>query len=316
MDVKKLNFSIFEARLFCTMYKLGSTNEVAKAMEITPSLVSIGINRLEKKLGADKLFLKMAKTGKYVPTQSAKEIVNSMRYIVRFAEETIAQKTKAQKSVMITSTHTILHYYLGPYIKDFLKENPESQVNFKQAKLMDPLNLDINEIALTGFVKDAANKKFIPYHSFRQKLWASPEYIKEYGNPKSIEELKHHTLLLRKDIDNSGHFFGSAYIKSQLDEDDKVKHYDVYSTSLIDYMCQLGCGIMASSKETIKIANFRLENVFPSFKGDEFDLYVCIDKEFFDTPLGKKTINWIYDCRDLLFKKFKITPNFPRPSLD
>jgi len=316
MDINKLNFSIFEARLFCAMYKLGSTNEVAKALEITPSLVSIGINRLEKKLETDKLFRKLPKTGKYVPTQSAEEIIHPMRYVIQFAEQTIAKKSRSQKSVTVTSNHTILHYYLGPYIKDVLEENPDYQINFRQLDKVDPKNLEINEIGLTFQIENTSNKKFLPYHSFKQKLWASPEYIKKNGFPENIEDLKNHILLMRKHLDQPKYFFGSNFIRSQLSEDEKLRYYNILSTSLIDDLCQSGCGIMAGAEETVKLANFKVENVFPDFKGDEVDVYICIDKEFLDTDLCRKIVNWIYWCRDKAFKKKSIKPIYPFKPLD
>tara|TARA_R110002050_G_scaffold70425_2_gene151800 strand:+ start:24901 stop:25851 length:951 start_codon:yes stop_codon:yes gene_type:complete len=310
MNKNKINFTIFDAQIFCALYDLGSTTEVAKQLEINPSLVSIGLTRFEKKIGIGKLFTKLSKTGKYTPTMNANKIIQYMKYVIQFAEQGLKQNSCADKNVIITSTHTILHYYLGDYVKDLIFDNPDLYIDFKQSETVDPKNLGVNEIGLTFFVDNIQNRKFFPYHTFKQKLWASPEYIEKFGEPTSYEDLKNHRLLLRKELDDPRVLFGSNYLRSQLDENEHLHFYKIYSTSFIDKLCVDGCGIMAAAEESIRLSKSKLQNVFPDFKGEEMDVYVCVDKEFLQTDVCKKIVNWIFECRKNSFSKAGIESSF------
>ncbi len=310
MNKNKINFTIFDAQIFCALYDLGSTTEVAKQLEINPSLVSIGLTRFEKKIGVGKLFTKLSKTGKYTPTMNANKIIQYMKYVIQFAEQGLKQNSCADKNVIITSTHTVLHYYLGDYIKDFIFDNPDLYIDFKQSERVDPKTFAVNEIGLTFFVDNIQNRKFFPYHTFKQKLWASPEYIEKFGEPTSYEDLKNHRLLLRKDIDDPRWLFGSNYLRSQLDENEHFHFHKIYSTSLIGKLCSEGCGIMAAAEESVKLEKGNYINVFPGFKGEEVDMYVCVDKEFLETNLCKRVINWIFEKRNEAFKGIEIIPTY------
>lgn len=308
---KKFNFSIFEAQLFCTLYDLGNTTATAKALGITPSLVSVTVTRLEKKLNSEGFFKKEPVTSKYIPTQDARDIVQSMRYIIQFAEDIKSKNTQAENNVTITSTHTILHHYIGSWVNDFIEKNPNITLNFKQTNDMEVKNQALNEVMITYLISDQVKNHYFPYHTFKQKLWASPAYIDKHGNPSNIQELKTHRLLMRKNFDDPRILFGSSQIRSHLNDRENLNIYNIYSTSLIDLLCEKGCGIMAMAEESVKLSQLRVENVFPDFKGDALDIYVCARKEFLETKIGQMIINWLFESRNQSFRMAGIQPEYP-----
>jgi DNA-binding transcriptional LysR family regulator len=310
MEQNLLNFSVHEANLFCVLYETGNTTEASKKLKTTSTQVSITLSRLEKKIGKEKLFIRNRRLGKFIPTKEADEIIQYMRYIVQFAGEISAKNRFASKHVLISSTHSILENYLGRYIPQFIKDNPSILIGFRQNDDLIFDTQEINEITLTCFVDDIINKKYFPYHSFRQKLWASPEYIKKYGNPTNVEELKNHRLLMRRNVEDPRMIFGSSYMRSELSDDDEIICHDIYSHRLIDFLCERGCGIMAAAEESIKLGNIKVENVFPDYKGDVIDFYVCANKDFLENEVCKKAINWIFESRDKAFNSKDVPLNY------
>jgi DNA-binding transcriptional LysR family regulator len=312
MGEHEFNFSIIEAKLFCLLYDIKETSKVAKILGRTSPAINLMLHRLEKKLNAGKLFTKEKKHAKYKPTESAENMIEAMRYIVEFSEDVKAGSVKTDSSITIISTHSMLHYCLANWVKGFLTENPKISLNFKQNDDLKVENQSVNEILLTCFVDDKVNKLYLPYHSFIQKLWANPEYIDKHGNPSTMQELQEHTLLLRKNVDDPRILFGSNHIRSQLSNYPSSKVLNIYSASLIDTLCRQGCGIMAGSEELVKLANLELENVFPGYRGDNIDIYVCIHKKFLESnSAAKKVINWIFEARNAAFRKIAIQPAFP-----
>lgn len=311
MTQNLFNFSIFEANLFCILYETGNTSETAQRLNTTAAQVSVTLSRLEKKIGREKLFIRNRRLGKFIATKEADDIIQYMKYIVQFAGEIAAKNKYANKHVIVSSTHSILEYYLGSYVSTFINNHPKTLIGFKQNDDLIFDNQAMNEIIITCFVDDKVNKKYFPYHSFGQKLWASPEYIDKYGNPETVEELKKHRLLLRKNVDDPRALFGSSFISSQLTDDDEISYHDIYSTRLIDFLCKKGCGIMSAAEESIQLGNVAVENVFPNFKGDKIDLYVCVNTDFLENEICKKTINWIFESRNIAFRSIGVTPQYP-----
>ncbi len=308
MTQNLFNFSIFEANLFCILYETGNTSETAQRLNTTAAQVSVTLSRLEKKIGREKLFIRNRRLGKFIATKEADDIIQYMKYIVQFAGEIAAKNKYANKHVIVSSTHSILENYLGPFIPPFIEEHPKILIGFKQNDDLIFDNQAINEITLTCFTDDKVNKKYFPYHSFKQKLWASQGYINKHGSPDTVQDLKHHRLLMRKNIDDPRMLFGSSYIKSELTDDDEIIFHDIYSHRLIDFLCEKDCGIMAAAEESIKLGNIAVQHIFPDFKGDTLDLYVCVSKDFLGNDICKKVINWIFESRDISFKYIGVKP--------
>lgn len=304
------NITSHEAKMFCKLLECGTTSETAVTMDWSTSQVSANLNKLEEKIGKT-LFIRNRRLGKFIATHDALQIKSHMHNILTSTELMLAETYKEENYVTITSSHSILEYYLGPFLKSFITKNPNLFINLN---LQDELSItqdNVNEIILTCLIEDKSKYLYIPYHSFQQKLWASPGYIDQYGNPKSIEELQAHKLLMRKNTDDPRMLFGSTFLKAQLLNLSELKIYEVRGARIIDYMCESGCGIMAGAEETCLAGNLNVERVFDSFTGDDIELYVCINKEFLNNPYASKVINWIFECRNALFRNIGFKPNYP-----
>ncbi len=310
--MKKDNFldiSTYEAQLFCSIYDTGNTTETAKALRTKTANVSVTLKRLEQKITKEPLFVRNRRLGRYVPTNIAERIEPHMRCIVQFAHEIMKSESQDENSVMITTTHSLLEYFLGPYVAEFMKENPEINLSFKQDDDLKSEQASLNEVFLTTILKDESLYAYFPLHNFKQKLWASPKYIDENGNPSSLEELKKHRLLVRRIIQQDSRMaFGSSIAKVQLSE--IMSRCDVYSARFIDYLCQAGCGIMASAEDLVRLGALNLEEVYPGFRGDEITVYVSVRKEALKKEAQKKVINWIFRCRNAALRKINVTPAF------
>lgn len=310
-----LDISTYEARLFCDLFDTGNTTETANNLGTKTANISVTLKRLEQKVTRSALFVRNRRLGRFVPTNTGMRIEPYMRCIVQFAHEIAKAESQDENNILITSTHSMLEYFLGPYIPDFLKEHPHINLSFKQDDDLKSDQASLNEIFLTTQLKDEKFYAYYPLHNFHQRLWASPKYIDENGNPSSLEELKKHRLLVRRiDQQDPRIAFGSSIMKVQLTED--ISRCDVYSMRFIDYLCQTGCGIMPASEELVKISGFNLEQVYPDFKGDQITIYVSVRKEALKKKTQRQVINWIFRCRNTAFRKANIAPAFPFMPLD
>ena len=222
-----------------------------------------------------------------------------------------AKEEQDSNTVTVTSTLSILEYYLCPYLNNLFDKDKNISLNINQNESLSFDYNPINEIVITCFTDNPDTYEYFPYHSFKQKLWASLDYINKYGDPTNLEKLLEHTLLLRKNVDEPRTLFGSEYIKTKLIKNKSIKAFEINSSRLIDYMCEKGWGIMSGAEETLKLGNVNVKNVFPNFKGDSIDLYVAVNKDFLDKSSAARTVvNWIFESRNICFDSANLTPSF------
>lgn len=311
MDKKlnSLNISTLEAKLFLKLYETENTVDAATDLGWSKAQVTHNISKLESKLGKT-LFSRNRRIGKFIATKNAHLIRSYMQQLVmvsNLAYESVNQETT---SVMIRASQSILKYYMGPYIKNFLENNKDFRLSFIEQDDLSKDNQALNEICLTHLVEKSSRYEYIPYHSFKQRLWASRQYIDGYGAPETIEDLYNHRLILRRNVDNPKILFGSKYTKLYLSTAKNPNLCDVRGVNVADYLCESGCGIMAGSVEGISLSKLQVEEVFPKFEGDEIDVYLAIDKSFLESNVAKKVVNWVFECRNKIFKKIGVLPTY------
>ncbi len=312
-NIKNLiNFSINDARVVCAVADLGTSAKVSHQLNMTQSLVNATIVRTEEKLGVV-LFERDKSAKQFLPTPEAKEIIPTLKAIAQLADRVHfpTETNEAKGKVKITSSHTILEYYLGPFLKDLIQKHPEIDLLLKCQENLEAPFQELHEIDITYGLDDRQNYKYFPYHSFRQKFWASQDYIDQFGFPEKLEDLDGHTFLSRHHTTDPTVIFGSKMLKSEIQKVPKLRICEVSGVKISDYLCQTGCGIAASAEESLKIGGINLINVLPDLVGDVVDVFVKIHREFAEHSLGKFMINWIFQCRNSIFEKHNIRAAFP-----
>jgi DNA-binding transcriptional LysR family regulator len=312
VKMKKINFSIQEARTICTIAKTLNIAETAKELEMSTNTVTVNIARVERKIGK-LIFIRKQKTGEMHLAPEAIDIIPYLQTIVD-AADLIESKNYTWASsptvgkVVFTSSQTIIEYILGPYIPSFLSQHPRLNITFKQQDdlICSPA---INEISLSMSVNPVGEYKYFPFHSFTQKYWASKKYIKKFGCPSTIEELFHHCILLRKNLKDERALYAPNSAEPSL------KAYEIYGTRIVDFLCEAGVGIMTSSEETILLSKLNVEEILPNFKGDHIDLFLKVNKEFLKAPVAKYFIDWVFECRDKALDSIGVKPTFKQPFL-
>jgi len=304
---KYSNINFQEAKAFLAMYEFKNTKQAGEEVDMSSSMVNLYINRFEKKLGY-KLFLRNRRTGTFLPTKEAHEIAKYVRNMLFYADLVYSENRINDQKVTISSTIMILECFVVPYIKEFVSHNKEVLIGINQNDDLSFENPGFNEILLTNTVDDSSAYVYIPYHSYVQKLWASPEYIKDWGAPNKLEDLKNHWLILRKFLDNPASMLGSVYADSYIRQNPNFRTYEIKSPAIGYYLCEQGLGIMSTSEEAINLKKMKVENVFSEYKGHSIDMFLAVNKEFYETDMAKKVVNWLFECRDRALESIGMHP--------
>jgi DNA-binding transcriptional LysR family regulator len=112
------------------------------------------------------------------------------------AEEALKNVRESPRGALkITSSHGIGTYWLVPRLDDFLKEYPEVEVHL----VMEDRELDLAQreadlaIRMRAPVQaDLIQRKLFTVH---YHVYASPAYVKRFGEPKSYEDLDNHRIV-------------------------------------------------------------------------------------------------------------------------
>lgn len=168
----------------------GSFAKAATSRNIDRSVISKQISRLEDDLGVRLL---NRTTRSFSLTAAGAEMVKKAGELRELLGDTLRLAENYHQEprgvLKITSTATIAKLYLQPVINDFQKRFPQVEVE---------LNVDdrIIDIVSEGFdlafrVGEPKDSTLIARKLARNRLiiLASPEFIKTYGMPKTIDEL-------------------------------------------------------------------------------------------------------------------------------
>lgn len=315
MSSIKNDFTTTDVNFICAVKECREPKKIAEQLEISPSSINVYVQRIEKKLGK-KIFLR-----KQNPTAielneegldfypQCKRASQSFEFLY---EKIDSQKDYLQGEIKITATQTILEYFYVPYLVDFIKKNPMIDVIIKQLDDTLPIDQDINEFYFTTEVKDdTSTYAYFPYHAFVQKLWASPKYIKIFGQIESLDDLYRHNLLFQRGSHNHDKVFSSSQIKAALSyHSNQMRTINITGCRITDRLCEEGLGIMSGSLETKILSNLNVEPVLPKFSGDVADVHIKVNKRIITKSLGQFFLDWLFECRDASLRKIKVPPSY------
>jgi DNA-binding transcriptional LysR family regulator len=191
------NFDLNEISVFVKVAQTGSFTRAANQLEMPNSTVSTRVSSLEKRLGVTLLQrttrqLKLTKAGQ----EYFEKCLAGLEEIYRAETEVTSKQEEPQGEIKITAPiflgNNLLPKILTECSKKYPKLNVEVILNDKSLNLVSE-NIDLAIRA--GELKDSvliarkiATLYFAPY--------ASPSYLKKYGEPKHPKSLRDHQCIL------------------------------------------------------------------------------------------------------------------------
>ncbi|PSU34015.1 LysR family transcriptional regulator [Photobacterium lutimaris] len=182
-----------DLKLFTTVVELGSFSAAANALDLPRANVSRRIGELEKHLNAQLFF---RTTRKIRLTQHGEVLYHELLKVVQGLEK--AQEAMYQLDNKPTGKVKIgalpdSEEVLQPILNQFQLQYPdiELDVRFSTNGYQDLYEQGLDLSFHVGQLQDSS---LVARHitSIHRFLLASPEYIKQHGEPKSIDELAEH----------------------------------------------------------------------------------------------------------------------------
>jgi DNA-binding transcriptional LysR family regulator len=182
---------------FLKIALLGSLKEAAEALGVNHSTVFRRINALEEKIDV-RLFERL-KTG-YVLTEAGEEILAQVQRIEDRMHEIdrklLGKDIRLSGTIKISTTDTLGYYWLPPYIRQFKDEYPNIVVDIDIKTRFTNLSRREADIVIPTVNEQPDYMVGRQLTPIIIGLYASTEYVERHGQPKEVDGLALHRMLL------------------------------------------------------------------------------------------------------------------------
>lgn len=253
--------------LFASVVESGSFAAAARKHDTSRSRVSEQISDLEAALN---MRLLQRSTRQLKLTQEGQAVYEEAKKLQQIIEnvECINGPETPQGRVAITMNHDIAHKHLLPVLEVFKQRYPDIQLDLRLSdEKLDLIHEQIDLAIRIGLPQDDSLIGRV-LHEEQFALVSSPELIKQYGMPKTIQDLEHMPwIILGQSLSNSLTQFRQNNTLIELNLKD---HYRCDSPLMVQQMICSGLGIGAVLPTTVRaeLTTGKLVQIMPDLASE------------------------------------------------
>lgn len=286
LDKPIQNATIQQLKAFYACAYFGSRTTAAEKLGVTNGAISNLLAALENLIEAELLIRKpsgfqLTDQGELLYAQLDEFFSN----LAVFNNE--IKKVKTLEKLRVYTTTPLGSYILADAIVQFRRQHPGVSLAVNITSIFPDVHLGGADIVI--WPCEAPNKNFIAEKlaSFHSKLFASEGYLKLYGTPKTIEELKKHELISIKH-DTKINFDANWHIK--LSKADGRKCIEANNSYTAIKLCEAGGGISLYSARMVDRMGLKLINVLPELQRETSEVNFIYHK----TLKSNSTVRALY----------------------
>jgi DNA-binding transcriptional LysR family regulator len=187
-----------ELELFVQVAETGSLSRAAEALDLSNAAASRHLSALESRLGAR---LVERNTRRLYLTDTGQEFFGRAKSILSDLKEaeSAANATSLNPSGMlrISTSLSFAMHHVAPLLREYTQRYPNITVHVEAAnRYLDIIDNNIDVAIRTREVEPDSNITVRRLALTRRILAASPDYLAQHGQPKTLEALLDHKLLI------------------------------------------------------------------------------------------------------------------------
>lgn len=260
------NFDWEKAKTFYYVAKCGSFANAARFLNVSQSSLSRQVIYLEQHLGFP-LFSRHS--GGIKLTRKGKEIfaVAEMAFLgFKGATQNSYVNTEngKKRKIRIATTHAVMAYILDDLILTYNEEHPELIFELITDDHLIDIVLNDVDIVIRPYDPMTKGGQQEKLFTLEKKLYASPEYLEKYGEPQTVEELKHHRIIAPAHPEDFPYAELTWILRLGLPEGQF--HEPVFTSTAAECSIKAaknGLGIIGSYEQMENIRNSQLKNILP-----------------------------------------------------
>ncbi|MFT4809641.1 MAG: LysR family transcriptional regulator AphB [Glaciecola sp.] len=280
--------------LFIAVIDAGSFTLAAQRLNIPKANISRKISRLEQQLGV--ILLERTTRSQHITDAGSQYLVHC-RHIsqeIELAETSISElltevKGQLRIGVSVGMGHDIIKPVLGQFMRQYPALNLQLNLLNNRVDLIEEgydLVIRIGELEDSRLVAKRLGK-------VARKIYTSPDYVKQHGEIKSIEQLSKASFLLMSSIQHNERLL--------LTSKEKQHELTVMPRMLVDDFLilkqmiieGLGVSIMPDYMCEHELANAKLIQLLPSWGMLDVNVYALYPKHRLNVPKVKAFLDFI-----------------------
>ena len=284
-------------KIFYAVAEAGNFTKAPYILNLSQSAISRQIQSLEQELKTQ-LFerhargLSLTENGEYL-FKTAREVISKLKDV----ESTlIDKKDKLSGKLTVTTVVSFGTTWLTPRIQEFMKLNPEMEIEL----IFDDKELDLStrqaDIGIWMRRPKQLNhiqKKLIDIH---YHIYGSTKYLEQYGHPKTITELNKHKFISYGKGAPSPVFNPDWALKLGV-KDNKKRKPVMKVNSIYGLLLAVQSGVgLAALPDYITVSVPNIVKVLPQIEGPKTEAY-------FVYPQSLKNVARVIAFRNFLYSK-------------
>ncbi|MEP4038524.1 LysR substrate-binding domain-containing protein [Pseudophaeobacter sp.] len=206
--------SLPSLRAFEAAARLGSFQEAAEELSVSPTAISHHIRGLEAQLG-EKLFLRRVRQVHL--TDEGERLAHGVSKAFRILESSVSSiaSQRRKTKVRIAMGPSFATRWVLPRFNEFCEQFPKVDLELVQTPLLvSPQNVDA-DIFITWGDGIFPGMKSEPLVNIKTVPVASPSLLKRLGHPKNPSDLLHYPLIHQRDTLGWNAWFETAAVQSE-----------------------------------------------------------------------------------------------------
>jgi DNA-binding transcriptional LysR family regulator len=261
-------------QVFCRIVELGSFTAVAREMDLSAMMISKYMAQLEESLGVALLNrttrkISLTEAGE-VYYQRSKQLLDDF---LELDESTSRLGRNVKGTLRVSASIDFGGLYMVPAIDAYQQSYPDVKIMLTLHN--SQVNLSEGTIDLAILVTDTLELGVIarPIAQTRLGTYASPAYLKHYGEPKTLEELKNHQCLYNTDTPHKDYWIFQAGGKEV-----KIRNSWKFASNNSRALCQaaaLGMGVTQAPELSVAgyLAQGKLVEILEEFRIPALSIY-------------------------------------------
>lgn len=288
-----------DINVFCSIAKHQSFSKAARELEISTPVITRRLSRLEKMLDTRLL----NRTTRKVTLTEAGNIffteVSDILQLLEASKENVKSVTSQIAGTLKVAMPTSLSQcYVAPALKGFLEKYPNLKLQIVSGNYLFNLLHEGFDLVIQCGELPNSNYHYKKIAVMKKVICASPLYLKKYGEPKELENLKNHNCL---------QFYDMVQHPWAVRENGKVREIEVRGNISINNSielknlakCGLGIAYLPAYFIHDELQKGDLVSVLDQYQPADYNLYAIYPTKKY---LAKKTQVFLDFISELLNK--------------
>jgi len=184
-----------DLRLLLTVVETGSFSRAAKKLDLTQPTVSRRVAALEKRLGAQ---LVERRADGVVLTPEGQRVIAELHDAQGAIDRAVSRALRAspqRETVTLLTTDGLAAYWMPHFLPTLMQQNPEIDLRILIASDASILERQKFDLSIHYVPPNDPNLMNVRLGTLHFVPFASPEYLRIHGRPRTPPELARHTLL-------------------------------------------------------------------------------------------------------------------------